>query len=112
MRRTEQVASVLIKELAPLIDEKLGEQFGIVTLVDALVTPDLKEAKVYVSCFDKNNEKQVLRVLEKTTPVFQKHLGKRLKMKFTPKISFYLDNSLENVIKVEQLLDDVSKKDS
>ncbi|MFA6493209.1 MAG: 30S ribosome-binding factor RbfA [Patescibacteria group bacterium] len=109
MRRTQQVAAVLRKELAPLVDEILGQQFGIVTLVDVIIQPDLKEAKVYISCLDKSVGKPVLKVLEKRAKGLQHVLGKRMRMKFTPKLTFLLDRSLENVIKVEELLDVVGK---
>lgn len=113
MRRVQQVAVVLKKELAPLIREALDNKFGIVTLIDVIVQPDLKEAKVYISCLDLAKEKEVLRTLNLNVKNFQHILGRRLRIKFTPRLTFEIDHSLENVIKVEELLVGIEdKKDS
>lgn len=110
MRRVQQVAKVLKKELASLIYKTLDNQFGIVTLTNIEVQPDLKEAKGYISCFERSFQKEVLKILNEQTKEFQHILGRRLKMKFTPKIIFLSDRSLENVAKVEQLLWEINKK--
>ncbi|MCL5407598.1 MAG: 30S ribosome-binding factor RbfA [Patescibacteria group bacterium] len=113
MRRVQQVAVVLKKELAPLIREVLDNKFGIVTLIDVIVQPDLKEAKVYISCLDLAKEKEVLKILNLKTKEFQHTLGRRLRMKFTPRLTFVIDSSLENVVKVEELLEEIkAKKDN
>ena len=111
MRRVQQVAVVLKKELAPLIREALDNKFGIVTLIDVIVQPDLKEAKVYISCLDLTSEKEVLKVLNLKTKQFQHILGRRLRMKFTPRLTFVRDDSLENVVKVEELLVEIKDKE-
>lgn len=110
MRRVQQVAAVLKKELAPLTQEVLDKQFGIATLVNVSVQPDLKEAKVYVSCLDAAFEKKVLKKLNDHAKSFQHALGRRLRMKFTPKLTFLSDQGLENVAKVEELLEKIQEK--
>lgn len=104
------MAALLKKELAPLIEENLDKNLGIVTLTDVELQPDFKEAKVYISCFEDLNEKKVLRSLEEKAKEFQHILGRRLRMKFTPKITFVIDSGLENVGKVEKLLEEINRK--
>lgn len=110
MRRIEQVAKALKKELAPRVEELLGQKYGIVTLTDVKVQSDLKEAHVYVSCLDSKMEKKILQVLEKSAKDFQHFLGRRLQMRYTPKIIFRVDKGYENVDKVERLLSKIDKK--
>lgn len=109
MRRVERVSAVLKQELALMIDKILNERFGIVTLTEVELQSDLKQAKVYVTCFDTKMEKQVIKTLEERRQEIQLGLGRRLKMKFTPKLIFLIDEGLENVNKVESLLRKVKK---
>lgn len=111
MRRVQQVAAVLKKELAPQICRELDENLGLVTVTDVEVQADLKEAKVYIGCFPKTQEKEVFKILEAKTRDFQHFLGQRLRMKFTPKLIFVPDTGLENVRRVEQTLLELKKKD-
>lgn len=110
MRRVQQVAAVLKKELALLADKAIDKNFGIVTLTGVDVQPDLKEAKAYVSCFEQNSEKEVLKILNAKANEFQHIMGRRLRMKFTPRIKFLLDRGIENVDKVERLFEEIDKK--
>lgn len=109
MRRLSQVAEVIKQELAPLIQNELPVEFGLVTLTDVEVQDDLKQAKIYVSCFEGDFDK-LLKVLEKNRSKFQKNLNRRLKMKYTPKIQFIPDKGFQNVCRVEDLLDKIQKR--
>lgn len=104
------MAKLLKRELAPLIDEAIPEDLGMVTLTDVEVQRDFKEAKVYISCFNQSRENDVLKVLDGKLKDFQKILGSRLEMRYTSKISFHLDHSLKNVDKVEHLLNVIKNK--
>jgi len=102
----------LKREISQLMHETLAENFGLVTLTDIRVAPDFKEATCYITVFDKANEKRVLVELEEKALEYQKFLGRKLRMKFTPKISFKIDNYNEEIDKVEKLLKEVDKNGS
>lgn len=107
MRRVEQVAEVCQHELAGLIYKDLDNNYGLVTLTNFEVTSDFKDAKAYISCFDQTYQDKVLKLLNQLALKYQHILGRSLKMKFTPKIKFLPETGLDNVTKVEQLLNKV-----
>jgi ribosome-binding factor A len=103
-RRVEEVAALLKREISMLMHETLAEEYGLVTLTDIKVTADFKESEVFISVFDKDKEVSVLDKLEEVKPKYQRILGKKLRMKFTPKINFKIDQMQEKVDKVDKLL--------
>lgn len=106
-RRVEEVSALLKREVSILIHETLAEKYGMVTLTDIDVSPDLKDAKAFISVFDKKDEENVLKDLETESRNYNRILGRKLKMKFTPKITFSLDNMQENIDKVDGLLEEI-----
>lgn len=106
-RRVEEVSAQLKREVSMLINETLAEKYGLVTLTDLDVSPDFKNAKAYISVFDKENEDGVLKDLENEARNYQRILGRKLRMKFTPRITFTLDNMQENIDKVDGLLKEI-----
>ena len=85
---------------------------GFITVVKVSMTPDLKLARVYVSVMkdEKSNEADVLKGLKKASGYIKSHIGKELKLRFTPDLEFKADHSLDFVDKIDQLLKE-SKKD-
>lgn len=108
-RRVEQVAELLKREISDEIREILPEEFGMVTIMDVSVTADLKEAKIYISCLEKEEEKLILSFLEEKTSEFRYNLGRRLKLRYTPKITFFADRSLEEINRIDELLTKIKK---
>lgn len=107
-RRIEEVSALLKREISKLMHETLAEEYGLVSLTDIEVTADFKEAKVFISVFDEQNQESVLKRLDEEKHRFQRVLGKKLKMKFTPKISFEIDKMQERVDKVDKLLQEIN----
>lgn len=110
MRRLERVSAQLQKEVAIFIKELIPEERGLITVTAVEVQPDLKEAVAYISCFEKENQKQILRELDEVSPQIRRLLGTRLKMRYTPKLTFKIDESIENTSRVEELLSEIKKK--
>lgn len=106
-RRVQEVSALLKREISMLMHETLAENFGLVTLTDIKVTADFKDATVYITVLEKEQEEQVLTKLKEKTPEYQKILGRKLRMKFTPKIGFKIDNYHEEIDKVEKLLKEI-----
>lgn len=106
-RRVEEVSALLKREISKYIYETLAEEYGMVTLTDIEVTADFKEAKAYISVYENENEEDVLKELEEAAPKYQHDLGKKLHMKFTPKITFVPDKMQEKIDKVDKLLQEI-----
>ena len=81
----QEVGNMLLRELK---DPRLG----FVTVTGVKLTGDLREATVYVSLFGQEEErKESLMVLNKSKGFIRKELGTRLKVYYTPEISFEED---------------------
>lgn len=101
------VSALIKREMSLMVKEVLPEELGIVSITDIEITADFKEAKVFVSVFDPENEKKVLSILENKALLFQHTLGRKLKLKFTPKIKFTLDKYEEKLERVDKLLEEI-----
>lgn len=109
--RTEKVSS-LIKELVSEIIQRnfRMEEFGLMTVTEVRVTPDLKLAKVYVSVFgDADKKKKALAHLEVEKGAIRSELGRNMSLKFTPALAFYLDETLDYAMRIESLINKIHK---
>jgi ribosome-binding factor A len=75
-----------------------------VTITEVRVSPDLKNATVYVMPLKGEAITEVLEILEICAPQLRKRLGGQLKMKFTPKLRFKEDKIFSQVDHLEKLL--------
>lgn len=105
-RRTERMASLIQTELSELILKKLKDpRIGFVTLTGVDLTPDLKQAHVYYSLLGGEKEKgQTQKALEHAAGFLQHGIAEALKLRYTPKLSFHLDSSLEEGERIESIL--------
>jgi len=101
-RRLDKVNQLLLEQLAKLIQEEFSGQ--LVTVTNVETAADLKSAKVWISVYNQDEE-EILSQLAKKAPYFQGYLGKKLFIKNIPKLSFFIDKSLERVAKIEELLE-------
>ncbi len=101
----QEVSSMLLREVK---DPRLG----FVTVTGVHLTGDLREATVYVSLFGSEKEKkESITALEMATGFIRRELGKRLKIYYTPQISFEQDTSLDYGMHIEGLIKQIHKDD-
>ena len=75
-----------------------------VTFVHVWISPDLKNARVFVNSLDMNADmKELTKALNTERHIFQQALT-RLPNKFTPKLKFYVDESISKTARIEELL--------
>lgn len=78
---------------------------GLVTVASVKMPADLRAAKVYVSVLgDEKQQDEALDLLQERAFEIQNYIGKELKMRYCPKLTFYLDHATEQVLKVEKIL--------
>lgn len=104
--RAERVSSLIKEEIgAILIREYNGQTVGFTTVVDVRMSPDLKIAKVYFSVFGSPDvQEKAMSWLEQEKPHIRGLLASHLRMKFTPALQFYLDDTLNQVDRINTLL--------
>ena len=90
-----------------------GELHGITTISRVSVTSDLRTARINVSILGSEAEQESsLGVLNKYAFEVQKEIAKALPIRYCPKVKFFLDKSLEKVLKVEKILFEISQQNA
>jgi ribosome-binding factor A len=104
--RTERVASVIKEEIGTYVQRELPmSQFGMLTVTEVRVTPDLREAKVYVSVFgDMDRKKRSMELLEEKKVSIRSAVGRAVRLRYLPELIFFLDDTLDRAMSLEVLL--------
>lgn len=111
--RIEKINQLIRKEISDLLqrevkDPRLGE---FIAVTDVVTSPDLKNAKVYVSRIGTEEEKQeILKTLNAATSYFHKGLTRSIRIKRVPELSFHWDDSIERGDRLMRLIDQVAEE--
>jgi ribosome-binding factor A len=106
MRRVnESVRAVVAEGLGELKDPRIG----LVTITGAAVTPDLGEARIYISVLgSEKKRKATLAGLESARGVLQAKINRELSLRRTPTLSFAYDDSVERGVRMTKLIDELA----
>lgn len=77
-----------------------------VSVTEVRMSPDLRQAKVYVKPLLGADEDKVLKALRTNTAFFQREVAQRLKLKYAAKIQFRPDESFDEAGRIDALLAD------
>jgi len=92
--RSERLASQIQRELAQLIQSGLKDPgLGMPSILGVEVSNDLSYARVYFSVLDPENAVACLEALNRARGFLQREVGKQLKTRVTPKLSFVYDDT-------------------
>ena len=105
-RRSSRVGEQIKREISQLIARGLKDpRVGFVTITDVEVSPDLRLAKVYYSVLgDEAARKETAQGLKNSVPFLCHELGQRIRLRYTPKLVFIFDASLEYGAHMDELL--------
>ena len=106
-KRQKQVGKLLQAELSEIF-QRTGlniTQGGMLSISKVSMTPDLIEARVYLSLFQIPDGKKVLAELKERNWEYRKMLGERVRhqLRRVPYIEFFLDDTLDYVYKMEDV---------
>ena len=106
--RQLKVARELQRYLAEIIRSRGMAAFGgaMLTVSEVRISPDLSIAKVYVSVFPSDKQKEVMETLDQEKKSIRGELGRQVakQLRIVPELDFYLDSSLDYAEHIEQLL--------
>ncbi len=77
-----------------------------ISVTEVRMSPDLRQAKVYIKPLLGGDEAEVLKALRRNTAYLQREVAQRLGLKFAPKLQFRADESFDEAGRIEQLLSD------
>ncbi len=107
--RTEKVSSAIKRILAqPINDIAKSNGDGLVTVTDVQISKDLQVAKVYVSVYNSKDGASIfLELLESKKGILKSQIAAQLRLRFTPDLRFFLDDTLDKIVYIQTLLDSV-----
>jgi ribosome-binding factor A len=113
-KRQKQIAGLLNEEINTIF-QKLGLSMidgGMVSISSVKVTPDLLEARFYISFFHVKDVKAALKKIEDRHHDIKKELTSKVRhqLRSIPVLKFYQDDTLEQVFKMEELFKKISEE--
>jgi ribosome-binding factor A len=106
MRRVNRSVRAVVAEA---IGELKDPRIGIVTVTGVSVSPDLHDARIYVSVLGgAKRRRAALDGLDSAAGLLQLRLARELSLKRTPKLAFQYDPSVEYGVRMTRLIDEVA----
>ncbi len=104
--RIEKLQELIKQEMSKMLLTDLKDpRIGFVTVTDVEMTGDLREAKIYVSIMGGAEQvKSSFEGLNSALGFVRREIGQRVRLRFTPEISFALDTSLDYGDHIQKLL--------
>ena len=114
--RQKQIGELIRRYFSMILTEEGGNIYGrdkLVTVTAIKMTPDLLIAKVYISVYGTENKQEVILELEDNYPRLRQALAAKVgkQMRRMPELEFYLDDTVDEMYRVEALLNRVSDED-
>jgi ribosome-binding factor A len=114
-KRQKQVAAVLEKDLNEIF-QRLGLSMidgGMVSIASVKITPDLFDARVYLSFFQIKDPVSTLQNIQERGWEIKKELTARVRhqLRSMPQLTFYIDDTLDYVDKMEQIFKEIKEQD-
>tara|TARA_B100000941_G_C28496606_1_gene551396 strand:- start:1688 stop:2017 length:330 start_codon:yes stop_codon:yes gene_type:complete len=105
--RSDKVRLTLRKAISEIIN--FEHNFNVlVSVSDIDISPDLSNAKIYISILGNNNSKlSVINELNDNIPSIKSYFPKYIKLRKIPSIYFYLDETIEKAEKMHKILDNL-----
>ncbi len=113
-KRQKQIAGLLHEEMSTIF-QRLGLNMidgGMVSISSVKVTPDLLEARVYLSLFQVKDEKAALKKIEERHHEIKKELTAKVRhqLRNIPVLKFFLDDTLDHVFRMEELFKQINEE--
>jgi ribosome-binding factor A len=106
-KRQKQVAGVIQEEMNQIF-QRMGLTMvdgGMVSISNVKITPDLLEARIYLSLFQVKDGAKVIQYFEDRKPEIKRELTSRVKhqLRRMPELRFFHDDTLDHVFKIEEI---------
>jgi ribosome-binding factor A len=112
-KRQKQVSALLLEEINKIF-QKLGLnmiQGGMVSISSVKITPDLFEARIYLSFYQIPKPQDALKLIEDRAWEIKRDLVSSIRnqLRSMPQLTYYIDDSLEYVDKMETLFKEINE---
>lgn len=113
-KRQKQIAGLLNEEMN-IIFQRLGLSMmdgGMISISSVKITPDLLEARFYLSLFQVKDGEVALKKIEDRHHEIKKELAVRIRhhLRSIPVLKFFKDDTLDHVFKMEELFKKIKEE--
>ncbi|HRO42548.1 MAG TPA: 30S ribosome-binding factor RbfA [Flavipsychrobacter sp.] len=113
-KRQKQVAKLVKEELSDILQREGYNviEGGMVSISKVSMTPDLLEARIYLSLFQIKDTGAMMHRIKEKSWEFRKALGARLKnqLRRVPELQFFNDDTLDYVFKMEDIFKKIQEE--
>ncbi len=111
-KRSDRLSGLILREISVLLVDDLAELVtGMVTFTRVKLTDDLRYARIYYSYLgDKENHGTIDNYFKKNNKQIRSMVGRNLQVRHIPEITFVFDPSVEEGIRIEQLLNELKRE--
>lgn len=86
---------------------------GFVTITEVKVTDDLQHAQVFFTVYGSEQDRIATeKILKRMTSFVRYHVGQRIKIRYTPEITFQYDDTVERAQRIEELIDRIHQEEN
>jgi ribosome-binding factor A len=113
-KRLYRITEEIKRDLTLIIRKKLNDPriSEHITISHAEVTEDLKFAKIYISSIEDIEDRiKFAEILNKAKGFLRTELSKVLKTRTAPELKFFVDETIENGVRINKLLNDIKKSE-
>lgn len=109
--RMRKVNELVREVVADAVTDLKDPRIGFVTITGAETSPDLRHAVVYYSVMGTDEEKaDTALALARATPRIQSAIGTETRLRYTPKLTFEVDPSIDQGIRISQILTELAEE--
>lgn len=111
-QRIARVNELIRREMSGMFERDFRDsRYGMVTVTEVRVSNDLQFAKIFYSVYGgRTNEDAVERRLQVRGSLLQRELGDRIRMRYTPQLRFILDESPQQIEKIDKIIGELKKE--
>ncbi len=107
--RLDRVNAEIKREVSIIINNKLRDPqiTDLISVTDCEVSPDLSSCKVFISAFGNMDKQELLNRIKGAGGFIRKELAHSIRLRVTPRLEFFLDNSIDYGKKIDDMLKNI-----
>jgi len=113
--RVRRVAEQIKKDVSQIITVEIKDPrvVEMTSVTDVELSKDLRHASVYVSIYGSEAEREeTLQALARASGFVRSEIGKRIRLRYTPEIIFFLDTSIEYGAYIESVIKSLKEEEN
>ncbi|RJQ64633.1 MAG: 30S ribosome-binding factor RbfA [Stygiobacter sp.] len=111
--RLQKVSNQIKDEISLILLQKIQDsRFRLITVTNVKVSPDLKQAKIYLSVYEKELRDEFLEIMNEMKGMIRSELAHKMTLRFVPELVFFIDDTIDYVEKMEDLFKKIHENDN